>query len=153
MPTVATKKKLSKKPSKPSKNRKPTKAEAERRKHIEYVKEWIGKDHRNWIKSHPSADLGDLLQYLERVREELEDFDYDEALAEVIGGLGDAYDWLSEWGPIESQVDGDGEAETVGYRVESLEDDIGQVDELIKELGKSFMVKRLPKWKPRAKSA
>ena len=156
MPSDDAKKKPTAKPSKTSKTRKPTKAEVEAKRqieHIEFVKEWTGRNQAKWIKAHTSANLGDLLQYLERVQDELLTFNYDDVLAEIINELGDAADWLGEWGPIESHVDGDGEPATVWYRVEELEEDIGEVEELIEALGESFQVKRLPKWKPRGKAA
>ena len=156
MPTDDAKKKPTAKPSKTSKTRKPTKAEVEAKRqieHIEFVKEWTGRNQAKWIKAHTSANLGDLLQYLERVQDELLTFNYYDVLAEIINELGDAADWLGEWGPIESHVDGDGEPATVWYRVEELEEDIGEVEELIEALGESFQVKRLPKWKPRGKAA
>ena len=156
MPTDDAKKKPTAKPSKTSKTRKPTKAEVEAKRqieHIEFVKEWTGRNQAKWIKAHTSANLGDLLQYLERVQDELLTFNYDDVLAEIINELGDAADWLGEWGPIEVHVDGDGKPATVEYRLDNVEEDIGEVEELIEALGVSFQVKRFPKLKPRGKAA
>ena len=153
MPTAVAKKKLEAKLPQTSQGRKPTKAEAEHKKHLDFLKKWTRHNHQKWIKSHPTANLGDLLQYLEEVRDELLNFNYDDVLAEIINELGDAADWLGEWGPIEVHVDGDGEPATVEYRIEELEEDIDGVEELIESLGISFGVKRLPKWNPRAKAA
>jgi hypothetical protein len=156
MPTAVAKKKPSTKRSTASKNRKPTKAEVEAERqieHIEFVKEWTGRNQQKWIKAHPSANLGDLLKYLEGVREELEAFNYDDVLAEIINQLGDAADWLGEWGPIEVHVDGDGEPATVVYRIEELQEDIDAVVDLAEAFGKLFKVKQLPKPKRRAKAA
>jgi len=156
MPTAVAKKKPAAKPSKTIKNRNPTRAEvakADELRHVETLKAEVGRKFTKWRKSNPTATLGDLLQFLERVQDELLAFDSDNVLLEIEGELSDAADWLATWGPIESHVDGDGEPATVGYRIEELEEDIGEVEELIEALGESFGVKRLPKWKPRAKAA
>lgn len=156
MPTAVAKKKPAAKPSKTIKTRKPTKAEvakADELRHVETLKAEVGRKFTQWRKWNPSATLGELLQFLERAQDELLSFNGDDVLVEIEGELSDAADWLATWGPIESHVDGDGEPATVGYRVEELEEDIGQVEELIEALGVSFQVKRLPKWKPRAKAA
>ena len=156
MPTAVAKKKPAAKPSRTSNTCKPTKAEVEaerQTKHIEFLKEWTGRNQAKWIKAHPCANLDDLLQYLERVQDELLTFNYDDVLAEIINELGDAADWLGEWGPIEVHVDGDGKPATVEYRLDNVEEDIGEVEELIEALGVSFQVKRFPKLKPRGKAA
>jgi hypothetical protein len=156
MPTSTAKKKPVAKPSKTSKTRKPTKAEvakADELRHIETLKADVGRKFINWRKWNPTANLGELLQFLERAKDELFSFNDDDVLVEIESELSDAADWLATWGPIESHVDGDGEPATVGYRVEELEEDIGEVEELIEALGESFSVKRLPKWKPRTKAS
>ena len=78
MPTVETKNKPATKPSKISKTHKPTKAETERKTHLDFDKRIIGRKHHRWIKSNPSANFGDLLQYLEGVKKELEAFNDDD---------------------------------------------------------------------------
>lgn len=156
MPTDDAKKKPATKPSKTSKTRKPTKAEmtkAGELSRVETLKAEVGRKYTKWRKSNPTATLGDLLQFLERAKDELRAFNGDDVLVEIESELSDAADWLATWGPIESHVDGDGEPATVWYRVEELEEDIGEVEELIEALGESFSVKRLPKWKPRGKAA
>lgn len=156
MPTAVAKKKPAATPSKTTKTRKPTKAEmtkAGELSHVETLKAEVGRKFTKWRKSNPTATLGDLLQFLERVQDELLAFDSDDVLLEIEGELSDAADWLATWGPIESHVDGDGEPATVGYRIEELGEDIGEVKKLIEALGVSFPVKRLPKRKPRAKAA
>lgn len=156
MPTAVAKKKPAAKPSKTRKSLKPTKAEvakADELKHVETLKAETGRKFMNWRKWNPTATLGELLQFLERAQDELLSFNGDDVLVEIESELSDAADWLATWGPIESHVDGDGEPATVGYRVEELEEDIGEVEELIEALGESFSVKRLPKWKPRAKAS
>lgn len=153
MTTAVAKKKSAPKRSQVSQKRKPTKAEveAQRTKHLAFLKRKTGRHHDKWINAHPSADLSDLLLYLERVQDELLDFNYDDVLAEIINELDAAADWLSEWGPVDVHVDGDDPA-TVGYRLDESEEDIGDVEELIEALGVSFKVKRLPKWKPSAQA-
>lgn len=156
MPTTFSKKKPTAKPSKTSKTREPTKAKVAKAgelSHVETLKAEVGRKFTKWRKSNPTATLGDLLQFLERAKDELLDFNGDDVLVEIESELSDAADWLATWGPIESHVDGDGEPATVWYRVEELEEDIGEVEELIEALGESFKVKRLPKWKPRGKAA
>src|SRR4051812_34972528 len=100
MPTaVATKKFAAKRPQ-ANQYRKPTKADldAEQKKHVEFLRVWTGRNQQKWIKSHPTATLGDLLQYLEQAQDELLHFNYDDVLAEIINELDSAADWLSEWG-------------------------------------------------------
>lgn len=153
MPTVATRKKPATKPAKTSKPTKAEVAKASESREIKILKMECGRKFASWRKSNPTATLGDLLQFLERAKDELLDFNGDDVLVEIESELSDAADWLATWGPIESHVDGDGEPATVWYRVEELEQDIGEVEELIEALGESFSVKRLPKWKPRGKAA
>lgn len=156
MPTTVAKKKPAAKPSKTSKTRKPTKAEvakADELKHVETLKAEVGRKFTKWRKWNPTATLGELLQFLERAQDELFSFNSDDVLMEIESELSDAADWLATWGPIESHVDGDGEPATVGYRVEELEEDIREVEQLIEAFGDSFSVKRLPRWKPRATAA
>ena len=83
------------------------------------------------------------------VQDELLDFNGDDILAEIECELSDAAKWLRSWGPIEVHVDCDGEPATVEYRLAKIEEDIGEVEELIEELGESFSVKQLSKWKPK----
>ena len=156
MPTTVAKKKPAAKPSKASKTRKPTKAEVAKAgdlSHVETLKAEVGRKFTKWRKSNPTATLGELLQFLERAKDELLDFNGDDVLVEIESELSDAADWLATWGPVESHVDGDGEPATVWYRVEEIEQDIGEVEELVKAVGESFSLKRLPKWKPRGKAA
>ena len=153
MPTTVAKKNPAAKPSKTSKTRKPTKAETERKTHLDFDKRMTGRKHHRWIKSNPSANLGNLLQYLEGVKKELEAFNDDDVVSEIINELGDAYDYLLGFDPVDEPVHGDEKLATVRYRLDDVEGDIGEVEELIEALGESFSVKRLPKWKPRATAA
>jgi hypothetical protein len=153
MPTIVAKKKVAAKPSKTSKNRKPTKAETERKTRLDFDKGMTGRKHHRWIKSNPSANLGNLLQYLDGVKKELEAFNDDDVVSEIINELDDAYDYLLGLDPVDGPVDGDEKLATVRYRLDDVEGDISEVKELIEAIGKSFSVKRLPKRKPRAKFA
>ena len=153
MPTTVAKKKAVAKPSKTSQTQKPTKAEAERKTRLDFDKRKTGRKHHRWIKSNPSAKFGDLLQYLEGVKKELEAFNDDDVVSEIINELGDAYDYLLGFDPVDGPVDGVERLATVRYRLDDVEGDIGEVEELIEAIGKSFSVKRLPQWKPRAKVA
>ena len=153
MPTAVAKKKAAAKPPRTSKNRKPTKAETERKTHLDFDKRMTGRRHHRWIKSNPSANLGNLLQYLEGVKKELEAFNDDDVVSEIINELDDAYDYLVGLDSVDGPVDGVEKLATVRYRLDDVEGDIGEVKELIEAIGKSFSVKRLPKRKPRAKAA
>ncbi len=153
MPTAIAKKKPAAKPSRTSK---PTRAEVSKAgelSHVETLKAEVGRKFTKWRKSNPTATLGDLLQFLERAQDELLAFNGDDLLMEIESELSDAADWLATWGPIDGHVDGDGQPATVEYRIEELEQDIGELKEFIEAIGKSFSVKRLPKRKPRAKAA
>lgn len=155
MPTAVAKKKPAAKPSKTSKTRKPMKAEvakADELKHVETLKAEIGRKFMNWRKWNSTATLGELLQFLERAQDELLSFNGDDLLMEIEGELSDAADYLATWEQQTGYMDGE-EFADVDYRLANVEEDIGEVEELIEALGESFSVKRLPKWKPRAKAA
>ena len=155
MTTVATKKKPAATPSKTSKTRKPTKAEvaeADELRHVETLKAGVGRKFMNWRKWNPTATLGELLQFLERAQDELLSFNGDDLLVEIEGDLSDAADYLATWEQKTGYMD-DEEFADVDYRLANIEEDIGEVEELIEALGETFSVKRLPKWKPRAKAA
>jgi hypothetical protein len=155
MPTAVAKKKPATKPSKTAKTRKPTKAEvvqADKLRHIETLKAEVGRKFTTWRKWNPTATLGELLEFLEQAQDELLSFNGDDLLLEIENELSDAADYLATWEKKSGYMDNEDPA-TVDYRLENLEEDIGEVEELIEALGESFSVKRLPKWKPRAKAA
>ena len=155
MPTAIAKKKPATKPAKTSKTRKPTKAEVAKAyelKHVETLKAEIGRKFMNWRKWNPTATLGELLQFLEQAQDELLSFNGDDLLMEIEGELSDAADYLATWVQQTGYMDGE-EFADVDYRLANVEEDIGEVEELIEALGESFSVKRLPKWKPRAKAS
>lgn len=155
MPTAVAKKKPAAKPSKTSKTRKPTKAEvaqASELKHLESLKADIGRKFITWRKWNPTATLGELLQFLELAQDELLSFNGDDLLMEIEGELSDAADYLATWEQQTGYMDGE-ELADVDYRLANVEEDIGEVEELIEALGESFSVNRLPKWKPRTKAS
>lgn len=155
MPTAVAKKKPAAKPAKTTTTRKPTKAEvaqASELKHLESLKADIGRKFTTWRKWNPTATLGELLQFLELAQDELLSFNGDDLLMEIEGELSDAADYLATWEQQTGYMDGE-EFADVDYRLANVEEDIGEVEELIEALGDSFSVKRLPKWKPRAKAA
>lgn len=155
MPTAVAKKRPAAKPSKTSKTRKPMKAEvakADELKHVETLKAEIGRKFMNWRKWNPTATLGELMQFLERAQDELLSFNGDDLLVEIESDLSDAADYLDTWEKKTGYMD-DEEFADVDYRLANVEEDIGEVEELIEAVGESFSVKRLPKWKPRAKAA
>lgn len=155
MPTAVAKKKPAAKPSKTSKTRKPTKAEvaqASELRHVETLKADIGRKFMNWRKWNPMATLGELLEFLERAKDELLDFNGDNLLVEIESELCAAADYLDTWEKKTGYMDNE-EPATVDYRLENVEEDIGEVEKLIEALGETFSVKGLPKWKPRAKAA
>lgn len=152
MPTTVAKKKPA---AKTSKTRKPTKAEVakvDEMKHVETLKAEVGRKFTSWRKSNPMANLGELLEFLERAKDELLSFNGDDLLLEIENELSEAADYLATWEKKSGYMDNE-EPATVDYRLENLEEDIGEVEELIEALGKLFSVKRLPKWKPRTKAS
>ena len=154
MPTTAAKKKPAAKSSKTSKTRKPTKADqakAGELRHVKTLKAEIGRKFMNWRKWNSTATLGELLQFLERAQDELLSFNGDDLLVEIEGYLSDAADYLATWEQKTGYMDDDNFAD-VHCRLANLEEDIGEVEELIEAFGELFSVKRLPKWKPRAKA-
>ena len=100
----------------------------------------MGRAHRKWITNNRSATLADLRQYLEDVAEEFQGYDEDALIADHFGELGDAADYLSEWG--DPTTDGE-EPVTFEYRLANVEEDIQHVDDLIELVGESFKVKNL----------
>lgn len=136
---------------------KTTKAKSKSKKakeHLVFLLETVGFDHSTWIKTHPRATLFELLEYLEGVRDELNEFNDDDILAEIINELGDAGEYLRGFSPVDEPiVSGDDKLADVGYRLENVEEDIRYVEELIEEVGETFLVKRLPKRNFKVKAA
>lgn len=151
MPTNGTKKQPANKPSQSQKSQKPTKADSASR-YLEILKKEIGRKFSLWRKPNQSATLGDLLQFLDRAQDELLSFDGDDLLVDIECELSDAANWLATWESNEGCFD-DEKPLTVEYRLANMEEDISQVEELVEELGESFIVKLLPKWKSPKKSA
>lgn len=117
------------------------------KKELALTKRMTRHNHGRWIEAHPSASLGDLLDFLRAVEEELYRYDPDTVLVEIIDELDAAADYLSNFSAVGEPVTIGGQLATVSYRLADLGDDIGQVDELIVALGESYRVSRLPKWK------
>lgn len=104
-------------------------------------------NHGRWIDAHPAATLGDLLEYLRAVEEELHGHDPDAVLAEIVGELDLAAAYLDDFPELDEPVCGGDELPTVEYRLADVEQDIGDVEELIAALGETYRVSRLPKRK------
>ena len=111
----------------------------------------VSKAHRRWIENNPTATLADLLSFLSAVQEDFEQFDEDDILADIVGELGEAGEYLAEFESFELPVCVGGGLPTVGYRATNVEEDISNVGELIELVGESFEVERLPITNRRAK--
>jgi hypothetical protein len=121
-------------------NKKSTNAVEQHKEHVLWLKRQVGRDFTKWREFNADATLGDLLEFLEEVQEELLGFNDDDVIEEIRDELGIADEYLSEW-------DASTDHETVLYRLENVEEDKGHVEELIEELSPSFRVSRRPKWK------
>jgi hypothetical protein len=104
-------------------------------------------NHGRWIEAHPAATLGDLLDHLRAVEEELHGHDPDDVLAEIVGELDQAAAYLDDFPELDEPVWDGGDLPTVEYRLADVEQDIGDVEELIAALGESYRVSRLPRRK------
>lgn len=115
--------------------------------HPNWLLKTVSDNHRRWIKENKDATLGDLLEYLNSVQDELTAYDEDVVLADIIDELVTAADYLDDFTPVEEPLDDDGEMATVEYRLANVEEDIEYVEELIDELGEEFLVSQLPQVK------
>jgi len=95
-------------------------------------------DHSRWISSNPEGTLTDLLEHLESVRSEMMRYDEDELITDHIDDLEIAAEYLGTF------EDDDDERETFGYRLENVDEDLQNVDDLIELVGESFKVAELP---------
>jgi hypothetical protein len=111
------------------------------------TKWWVRRNHGGWIEARPTATLGDLLDYLRAVEEELLGHDPDDVLAEIVGQLDQAAAYLEDFGDLSEPVCDGGDLPTVQYRLANVEEDIDDVEELIAAVGGSYRVSRLPKRK------
>lgn len=119
-----------------------------KKQELNRLKWMVCHNHGRWIEANPSANLSDLLAYLQAVEEELHGYDPDDVLAEIVGELDQAADYLDDFPELdEPAFEGDEELQTVEYRMADVEQDISDVDRLIAALGESYRVSRLPKWK------
>jgi hypothetical protein len=126
-----------------------SKAAERERKASDFLKRLTRHRHDRWIESNPSATLSDLLLYLEGVRDELSAFDSDDVLIEISEGLDLAADYLGDFGDLDNPAEWHGGLSTVDDRLADVEEDIGDIEDLIAALGESFKAKRLPKWRAR----
>lgn len=118
-----------------------------KKQELSRLKRMARHNHGSWIEANPSAKLDDLLDYLRAVEEELLGYDPDDVLAEIVGELDQAAAYLDDFSNLDEPVYDGGDLPTVEYRMANLEEDIGDVEELIAALGESYRVSRLPKWK------
>tara|TARA_R110002111_G_scaffold100975_1_gene156358 strand:+ start:3712 stop:4503 length:792 start_codon:yes stop_codon:yes gene_type:complete len=107
-----------------------------------YTKQ-VADNHSRWISSNPEGTLADLLGFLECVRYDFLRYDSDELIVVHFEDLRNGSDYLLDFGDPSEPVDGD-ELPTFGYRLESVDEDLGHVDELIELVGESFKVADLP---------
>lgn len=110
-------------------------------------KEAVYRAHRKWIKNNRSATLADLRQFLSDVADEFDGFEETALIADNFGELWHGADYLSEW--ADPTTDGE-EPVTFEYRLANVEEDIGNVEELIELVGATFKVKSLQPRKKRA---
>lgn len=107
-----------------------------------YTKE-VADNHSRWISSNLEGTLADLLDFLECVRFDFLRYDTDELIADHFEDLRNGSDYLLDFGDPSEPVDGD-ELPTFGYRLETVDEDIMTLDELIELVGESFKVADLP---------
>jgi midasin (ATPase involved in ribosome maturation) len=110
-------------------------------------KETVYRAHKKWIKNNRSATLADLRQFLSDVADEFDGFEEDALIADHFGELWHGADYLSEWADPTTDSD---EPVTFEYRLANVEEDIGNVEDLIELVGDSFKVKSLQPRKKRA---
>ena len=91
--------------------------------HQESITEQVVLSHHTWIASHPKGTLGDLAEFVDSVKAELLNYDPDELIADHIDDLGDAADYLADWGDLSEPVCDD-ELATFEYRLGNIQDDI-----------------------------
>jgi hypothetical protein len=107
-----------------------------------YTKKVID-NHSRWLSSNPDGTLADLLSFLECVRHDFLRYEDDELIAIHFEDLRNGSEYLLDFGDPSIPVDGDN-LPTFGYRLESVDEDLGHVDELIELVGESFKVADLP---------
>ena len=101
-------------------------------------------DHSRWISSNPEGTLTDLLRFLECVRFDFLRYDDDELIADHFEYLrSGGSEYLLDFGDP-SKPDDKGELPTIGYRLETLVEDLQHVDDLIELVGESFKVADFP---------
>jgi len=103
-----------------------------------YIKE-IADNHSRWISNNPEGTLADLLDFLECVRYDFLRYDGDELIVDHFEDLRNGSEYLLDFGDPSEPVDGD-ELPTFEYRLESVDEDLMTLDELIELVGESFKV-------------
>jgi hypothetical protein len=109
----------------------------------EFYTKQVADNHSRWISSNPEGTLADLLSFLECVRYDFLRYEDDELIADHFEDLRNGSEYLLDFGDPSIPDDGD-ELPTFGYRLESVDEDLGHVDELIELVGASFKVADLP---------
>lgn len=107
-----------------------------------YTKQ-VADSHSRWISSNLEGTLADLLGYLECVRFDFLRYDADELVADHFEDIRNGSDYLLDFGDPSEPVDGD-ELPTFEYRLETVDEDLMNLDELIELVGESFKVADLP---------
>ena len=106
----------------------------------------VAQAHKLRLAEYVGATLGDLLAFLDAARAEFLKYDEDDLLADHIGDLDSAAEYLAGWGDVTEPVFDD-QLPTFGYRLANLDEDIGVVEELVCLLGEQFRVAELPRQK------
>lgn len=110
---------------------------------VAFAKHNVTVEIRFWIAAHPHGTLGEMLAWLESVRDQCDYFDDEDVIADHVDELtSEAVDYFSSWGELSEPVDGD-EPATFGYRRDYLDEDINSVEELYDSLGGDVVVAEL----------
>lgn len=99
--------------------------------------EWVKMQHGCWIAANSNGTLEELREHLESVRSEMLRYDGQELIADYIDELDVAADYLGTF-------EDDDDRPTFDYRLENVDEDLEQVDDLIELVGESFKVADLP---------
>ncbi|MAX38793.1 MAG: hypothetical protein CME33_19725 [Gimesia sp.] len=107
-----------------------------------YIKQ-VGDNHSRWISNNLTSTLADLLGFLECVRFEFLQYDPDELIVDHFEDLCNGSDYLLDFEDPSESVNGD-ELSTFEHQLETVEEDIMTLDELIELVGESFKLADLP---------
>ena len=109
---------------------------------IDYTKKRVTRDYITWIKDNPNGTLGQLLARLQEALDQCRDM----ASATNDARIEDCWENIPE--PLIFQLaewDNSGENCTFSYREANIEVHIGDVEELVDELGEDFKAANLAK--------